>query len=160
MGRTSVLKKNHFGLNVKQLRAADMIANGASIKEVAIILFDCVDEANGMTDERKLRSAVRKIREWTKLPGFQEEYRELVRQAILPDFARAYRVLGKQLEDKNAWLQNKAANDILTRFGPQVMGEDSNQITVKIEGMPTMGAPDMMESIADGREVYGEGEVQ
>jgi len=37
---------------------------------------------------------------------------------------------------------NKAANDILSRFLPNIMGENDKQVVVKVEGMPTLGTPD------------------
>lgn len=45
------------------------------------------------------------------------------------------------MDDSNAWLANKAANDVLTRFGPAIMGEDDKQIVVQVQGMPELGEP-------------------
>lgn len=161
MTRTPV--NNKLGFSTKQLRAASMLADGHSTKDIAIVLFDCRDE-HGLTDPKKVRNGMEKIRKWTKMPGFYETFREYVREAILPDFARAYKVLGKQLDNENAWLQNKAANDILTRFGPQIMGEDTNQITVRVEGMPALGTPDRMETLpvesTDLEDIHVSGDVK
>ena len=74
-------------------------------------------------------------------PGFAECYRAMIKEMAWPVYGEAIDIIRKQLNHSNGWLANKAANDLLNRFAPVVMGEDSKAITVKIEGMPELGTP-------------------
>lgn len=135
-----------FGLNIKQATAARLLAEGKTTREIATLIYNCLSDENpAVADEKKVLSAMAKVRKWLKMPQFQECYRAIVKEAVLPEYARAVGVLSKQLSESNGWLANKAANDILTRFGPSIMGEEDKQVTVRIEGMPTMGVPDAQE---------------
>lgn len=145
-----------FGLNIKQAQAARLLAEGNGTKEIAKILFDCTRADNPMLeDPRKVRNGMDKVRKWMHDPNFQEAYRAIVKEAVMPDYARAVGVLSKQLNEQNGWLANKAANDILTRFGPIIMGEEDKAVTVRIEGMPTIGTPESQEELPDAIEVDG-----
>lgn len=125
-----------------------------------MVMFDCTSAENpAVADERKTQNNMHKIRNWMKHPEFQECYRAIVREVVMPDYARATRVLSKQLDEQNGWLANKAANDILTRFGPMIMGEEDKSVTVRIEGMPTMGVPDAQEELPESTPIEADGKV-
>jgi hypothetical protein len=62
-------------------------------------------------------------------------------------YSRSLQVLDKQLDldpksAKEGWLANKAANDIINKYHDSVMGVNSNEVVVRVEGMPTLGKPE------------------
>jgi hypothetical protein len=126
-----------FGLTITETLAAQMMAKGCTEKEVLRDLYK-ITEDTPIGDRNK---ATRKLHKLMGDPKFQECFRTIVTQATMPSIGKASSKIIEQIDNENAWLANKAANDVLTRFWPTVMGDDSKQITVKIEGMPDMGEP-------------------
>ena len=86
--------------------------------------------------------ALTQLRKWTKNQKFKEYYREVTNDIALAAVGSANMEIYKQLKSNNPWIVNKAANDILSRFLPNIMGENDKQVVVKVEGMPTLGTPD------------------
>ena len=134
-----------FGITKQQLQVAELLAEGVKPNEIARICFDIRAEDGVSVDEAKEAKARAKVRRWMRDPKVQEAYRALLREFIVPEFARAAAKLASQIDDPNGWLANKAANDIITRFDAAVMGAEDREITVKVEGMPKMGTPDEAE---------------
>lgn len=131
-----------FGCTSKQTLAMQLLAEGHNIKDVAIACFDCVTEdGHQALDEKKLRKAKATIRKWQQDPKVQACYRAIIYQDAMPAYGKAFQTITKQMDDPNAWLANKAANDVLTRFGPAIMGEEDKQIVVQVQGMPELGEP-------------------
>jgi len=126
-----------FGLNVKQAKICRMLAEGFTEDQVCREWFGVTDESTPQ-QRTKAKTALRRL---YKLPGWAECYRSIVHSLAWDLHGRAVKRIAKQMDDNNGWLANKACNDVLTRFGPAVMGENDSQIKVIIEGMPTLGAP-------------------
>lgn len=131
-----------FGCTTQQAMAMRLISEGHSITDVAKCCFNCVtDDGHQALDEKKLRKAKATIRKWMQDPKVQACYRAIVYQDAMPAYGKAFRRIQEQIDNPNAWLANKAANDVLTRFGPAVMGEEDKQIIVQVQGMPELGEP-------------------
>ena len=45
------------------------------------------------------------------------------------------------VDDPNPWVALQASNSVLNHTEKAVISEEENTVTVKIEGMPTLGAP-------------------
>lgn len=133
-----------LGVTRQQMQAVRLISDGLTTKEVARLVFDVRDDTNpAINDEKKIQKGMEKIRRWMRDPKVMEAYRAVLREAMMPAMGKASAKLVQQIDNGNDWLANKAANDVLTRFGPFVLGEEDKQITVKVEGMPELGAPQL-----------------
>lgn len=131
-----------FKITAQMAMAARLMAEGHSLRDIATTLFDCVtDDGHQATDEAKVRRAVKKLRKWQENENFKDCYRAIIRELAMPAYGKAFATVQKQMDDSNAWLANKAANDVLSRFGPAIMGEEDKQIVVQVQGMPELGEP-------------------
>lgn len=54
-------------------------------------------------------------------------------------YKRSLGVMSEQLDSDNDWIRQNAARDLLTRFHSQVLGEEANEVTVRVIGMPEIG---------------------
>ena len=72
-------------------------------------------------------------------PIWDDEVRNVIRQCI----PRAVSRISQQIDSKEGWLANKAANDVVNLAKTtSVFQSDDKSVTVKIEGMPDIGSPD------------------
>lgn len=131
-----------FGITKQQLLAVQLMADGHSLDDIAICVFDCRDEKGVYNDPAKVRKAKAKLVQWRRSEKVQAAYKALLLEGMMPAIAQAANKLVQQISDPQAWLANKAANDVLTRFMPQLFQSDSNTIVVKVEGMPQLGTPE------------------
>lgn len=106
--------------------AAGLLAAGMKTKEIA--------------KELDLKEST--ILTWMKREDFESYFRALLNSSGRMRYARALKVLEKQLDDKNPWVAQGAARDLATRFEKAVTGIDNNKITVTLEGIPELGTPD------------------
>ena len=128
----------------EQARAMRLLADGWSYDRIAMIIWGCANE-DGTVDDEKLRRKKKLLGEWFRDPRIKEAYNEIIRSELLPPIIQSIKRLEKQVNDdneKNGWLSNKAANDILTRYGSILFGEEDKTIKIQIEGMPELGEPD------------------
>lgn len=131
-----------FKITAKMTQAARLMSEGKSVKDIAIILFNCVtDDGTLRRDEKKLQKAVKHIRAWQAQKAFQECYVAIIREMSMSAFGKAFATVTEQMDADNGWLANKAANDVMSRFGSAILGEESKAITVQIQGMPELGEP-------------------
>ena len=100
---------------------------------------------DGTVDEKKRKYYKGKITKFLKTEKFIQYYRTIVTEYSVHGYGKAVNKLFDQINCGTPWLENKAANDVLTRFGNAVMGESENTITVKVEGMPELGTPENSE---------------
>lgn len=126
-----------FGLNAKQAYAARMLASGVEEKEVLAVLFNIGPD----TDEKERKKAVKTLHTWMRKQEFIECFRAIVQEVCFSAFGKAQQRLIAQIDNKNDWLANKAANDIITMCKPLIMGDEDKQIVVRVEGAPDIGAP-------------------
>lgn len=134
-----------FGLNARQATAARLMAEGRKLDTnfVQMCGFDIRKEDKPTeVSEYKYQKARKVIHQWMKLPGFAECYRAIVREIAMPSYGRALARIDQQIDDSNPWIAQGAAREVLQRYGPAIMGEDDQTVTVKIEGMPEIGTPD------------------
>ena len=130
-----------LGVTKDQYHALTLRADGKSLEEIAIIIFDVTNENQG-TDEEKMWKAINTLRKWFRDPKVVEAYKEIIKETIMPCLSKSLKRLGKQIDDSNGWLANKAANDMLTRYGNFVFDEDDKTIHIQVEGMPELGTPE------------------
>ena len=123
-------------LTAWQMQAAHMMFQGFTDEDIAREIFRTGD------DKKKISSGKTRLRKLRKTDAFMEYYRTIITEWGVHNVGRALMRLSQQIDDPNAWLANKAANDILTQSKRMVTGDDENQITVKIEGMPELGEPE------------------
>ena len=114
----------------KMLKAARLIAEG-ELTHKAIAAALNISE-NTLT-------------KWKRDEDVMTEYRRCVREASVAAVAKSQRVLEKQLDSDagSGFLAQNAANSILNRHYNTVMGEDKQEVTIRIVGgMPDIGMPD------------------
>ena len=131
-----------YGLTKQQFLACEYAFEGKSAREIARLMFPCLKEGTQEYDDSKVEYYARKIRKWMKDDSFKECYQALLKELAYNTVGFSLRNLQKQLTDSNGWLANKAANDLLNKLYPVVMGENQNELVVKVEGMPELGEPD------------------
>ena len=96
---------------------------------------------DGTIDKKKRAKARRKLSDLKQTGRFMEFYRSLVTELQVHAYGKALHKIVEQIDCGQPWLENKAANDVLSRISHNVMGDDENTVTVKIEGMPELGTP-------------------
>jgi hypothetical protein len=130
-----------LGVTKTQMLIAQQRAEGESIEKIARLAYDCTD-GNGRTDPAKLRQHMSDVRKHLRNPKVQMAYKEILKEFMADFIGPAIKKVGEQVNDSQGWLANKAANDVITRFFPAVLGEEDRKIVVQIEGMPELGTPD------------------
>ena len=108
------------------LEAAGMLAEGRSIAEVA----------------RLVGRSETTIRRWMKDESTREAYREAILRTALVSYARAIRKLSDQVDADNEAVAQRAAKDLIDRFGDVIMQERDREIVVRVVGAPEIGMPD------------------
>lgn len=135
-----------LGLSAKQRTAADLLAKGRDEDQVVYTLYGARSE---YPEERPAYTkGLRELRRWMRLPAFQELYRARVLSVAMPMYGKALQTIKSQMDSDNAWIAQGAAREVLSRFGDAVMGTESNETVIKIEGMPTIGEP-TQDTLAD-----------
>ena len=117
-------------ISAKQVRAAQLVAEGELTMKAIAAALDISDNT---------------LTKWMRDEDVLAEYRKSVREASVASVAKAQRVLEKQLDSGagNGFLAQNAANSILNRHYNTVMGEDRQEVTVRIiGGAPEIGMPD------------------
>ena len=132
-----------FGVTKNQAKAAIMMANDKTNEEIYEEIFG-VTALSSYGDKQR---AAKTLNRWKKLNGFQECFRAEVRNMGMPIISKAIQRLVRQLDSENEWIVNKAANDLISKYMPHVMGEDSNEVVIRVEGMPEIGIPEQDELI-------------
>ena len=126
-----------FGLTRNQTKAAKMLANDCSKDEIFEQVFNVGKDA----DVGDRMSAGRTLAKWMEQDAFQECFRREVKALGVKFVPKALMKLYRQLDSENEWIVNKAANDILAKMMPYMMGEDSNEVVIRVEGAPKLGIP-------------------
>lgn len=93
-------------------------------------------------DPKEISSADMKMYRWRRRPEFDSIWKDEVKKILYGCTAEAIQVIKGQMRDEVAWLQNKAANDLLNYGKQQIYGDEEKAVHVKIEGMPDLGSPD------------------
>lgn len=136
------------GLNVKQALAAQMQAEGKPEEDILLV---CFGEAKTPEEKKKQKA---KLRSWRASKGFQDYYTDTVRMMLGPLYSKAMSKIGEQLDSDNAWIAQNAAREVLSRYGEAILGAEEKAVTVRIEGMPTLGVPETDDAgLPDGTNV-------
>ena len=124
-------------LTAQALTAAQLMADGHRIKDIVTAVFGVTYESDNAAWQRGRR----KLAKWEDDPDWQAAYQRFVRRAVQPLVGRAVSRIDQQIDDANPWIAQGAAREVLSRFGGSVLGDDDKSITIKVEGMPTIGVP-------------------
>ena len=130
-----------FGLTARETAMCRMMVLGTPEPKVLHLTYGIDTSDTSATGRKALNKARRDMQITMEKPGFAECYRAMIKEMAWPVYGEAIDVIRKQLNNSNGWLANKAANDLLDRFAPVVMGTEDQAITIKIEGMPELGVP-------------------
>ena len=125
-------------LKGKGVEYAQMYAQNVPHKEILQKLFNVGPDS---TDKEKNR-AEQQLWRWRHHPEFFTYFNAEIDRILNASANEAISVIRSQLRSNEPWLQNKAANDLMNHR-KTALQKDENQITVKVEGMPTLGTPDM-----------------
>ena len=138
-----VTNGHSFGLNVKETLICYDDAYGKKEDEIMRLHYGIL-ETSTPTEKRLAKLKFHKLRD---KPGYADCYRSIVKREAIGLFSRANKVLSEQLDidpksKDQGWLANKAANDVINKYHDTVMGVNSNEVVVKVEGMPKLGKPE------------------
>lgn len=129
-------------LNGKQELFIRMTARGCSRRDV---LKECFDLDIDTATEGQIHAADCKMNRLRKRPEFLDIWKDEVKQVLIAAGGKAYRTLASQIESKEAWLANKAANDVINHGRPLIFGDEEKAVNVRVTGMPDLGSPDQPE---------------
>lgn len=129
----------------------------------ALQICICEDTFQGKTDEwilenryhvdwddkKAVKNARAKLRTLRKNPKFQEYYNSIVTEFRVHGYGKAMHKLVELVDDNNPWLALQAAVNVISKTEKLVTGDEENAVTVKIEGLPELGAPDVSDVSAD-----------
>ena len=133
------MPKNKQPLTAQQELFIRLSAQGKTRPEILKEVFGV--DSSGMTKD-ELGKYDMKMSRWRKLPEFESIWKDEVKTILLGCTSEAIQTIRKQMREKDDWLQNKAANDLLNYGKSQIYGEEERAVHVKIEGMPEIGSPD------------------
>ena len=86
------------------------------------------------------------IRRWLNNPAVLEEYRTILRSTEKGLVAKARKVIEKGMDSGEGYLALQSAQTALNRYDAAVMGEDKQEVVVKIAGYtPAPGMPQRSE---------------
>ena len=93
--------------------------------------------------ENDIHNADCKMSRWRHREDAKQVWDDEVRNVIRQCIPRAVSRISQQIDSKEGWLANKAANDVVNLAKTtSVFQGDDKALTVKIEGMPDIGSPD------------------
>ena len=133
------MPKNRQPLTADQERFIRMSAQGCSRKEIVKTIFGMDIET---APENEVHNIDNKMSRWRKLPEFETIWKDEVRSILYGCTSEAIQTIRKQMREKDDWLQNKAANDLLNYGKQQIYGDEEKTVHVQIDGMPDIGSPD------------------
>ena len=110
----------------EMLEAAGLLAEGKSAGEAA----------------RLLGRAESTIRRWMKDEAVRDAYRETILRTALVSYARAIKKLSDQVDADNEAVAQRAAKDLIDRFGDVIMQERDREVVVRVLGAPEIGMPE------------------
>ena len=110
----------------EMLEAAALLAEGKTAGEVS----------------RILGRAESTVRRWMKDDSIRDAYREAILRTALVSYARAVKKLSDQVDADNDAVAQRAAKDLIDRFGDVIMQERDREIVVRVVGAPDIGMPE------------------
>ena len=110
----------------EMLEAAGLLAEGKTAGEAARVL--------GRSEST--------IRRWMKDETVRDAYREAILRTALVSYARAIKKLSDQVDADNEAVAQRAAKDLIDRFGDVIMQERDREVVVRVIGAPDIGMPE------------------
>lgn len=110
----------------EMLEAAALLSEGKTAGEAARIL--------GRSEST--------VRRWMKDEAVRDAYREAILRTALVSYARAVKKLSDQVDADNDAVAQRAAKDLIDRFGDVIMQEREREVVVRIIGAPDIGMPE------------------
>jgi len=133
------MPKNKQPMTADQELFTRMSAQGKSRPEILKTIFGL---ELGISPENEIKAADVKLCRWRKHPDFETVWKDEVRAILYGCTSEAIQTIRKQMREKDDWLQNKAANDLLNYGKQQIYGDEEKTVHVQIEGLPDIGSPD------------------
>ena len=133
------MPKDKQPLTAQQELFVRMSAQGKSRPKILKAVFDIDIET---TPANEVKNADNKLSRWRKHPDFEAVWKDEVRSILYGCTSEAIQTIRKQMREKDNWLQNKAANDLLNYGKAQIYGDEEKTVHVQIDGMPDIGSPD------------------
>lgn len=92
----------------------------------------------------KLGVKAQTVRYWfDNKPEVLDEYKAVMKSKIQAAYGKAMGGYVRDLDDKNPWIRQNAQRVFVDGFGKMVMGEEKQEIVVRISGgMPNIGMPE------------------
>lgn len=113
-------------MNAKSLNCVTQLISGKSYEEVS--------EEFGVS--------IKTLKAWEKDPAVTTALQGVLRNKVSPLLFKALDVYSAALGSENEWVRVGAARDLLNKFGDMYMGNDKNEITIKLlNGLPPIGIP-------------------
>ena len=110
----------------EMLEAAALLSEGKTAGEAARVL--------GRSEST--------IRRWMKDEAVRDAYREAILRTALVSYARAIKKLSDQVDADNEAVAQRAAKDLIDRFGDVIMQERDREVVVRVIGAPDIGMPE------------------
>lgn len=137
MARPMIYQRDH--LTLEQERYVRMVANGYSTPEIIWELWKMKKE----DDPKAYHNLECKLSRWRKHPMWEATWKDEVAKYDFSDYSKARRTLRRGMDDeKDKWLALQSAINVLNQAGARIFKDENNTVTVKIEGLPEIGAPD------------------
>ena len=133
------MPKDKQPMTAQQELFTRMSAQGKSRAEIMKEVFN-LDV--GTASQNELHAADNKMSRWRKHPDFENTWKDEIRAILYGCTSEAIQTIRKQMREKDDWLQNKAANDLLNYGKQQIYGDEEKTVHVQIDGMPDIGSPD------------------
>lgn len=142
-----VTNGHSFGLTAPEAMICKAFAYGKTEKEIFQLFYHISDEST-QKEKTAARRAFQKLR---NKEGFDECYRAFIRECVQGLFAQGIKTLGDQInmdatDPKTGYMTQNAANLIMNRWYDSVMNVNSNEVVVRVEGMPVLGKPEDAEA--------------
>lgn len=131
-----------YSLNITktQMHAVQLKADGWPMDRIAMVCFNVLAEDGVTADPKKMAKAKDTLRRWFKNEKIQKAYKEILLEYMNGYAGAAIKKLGEQINAENAWVANKAANDVLNRVG-DLFNDNEKEMVIRVEGGPKIGHP-------------------
>ena len=113
-------------------------------------------------ESREYKNARSRLYRLKNNPKFIEYFNSIVTEFRVHGYGKAMHKLTDMIDNDNPWVALQAANTVLAHTERAVINETENTVTVKIEGLPTLGVPpsEEMDALEDAnRLILDAGEV-
>jgi len=123
-------------LTVEQEKICELDLAGKSYQEIIKAVYGVEKDD---PHYRKYSSRIQRLKE---SPKFAKRRETLLNEIHRKGYGKALNKMISMVDDPNPWVSLQASNNVLNYAGKIVLPQEQNTVTVKIEGMPTLGAPD------------------